>query len=406
MLTKVLVAAPYFYDKRHGEFARTSSGFGYMVKDILDAIALYNDVYVFTHQFSNGYTESYSVIQHRKIDVVRSLQLKDIYHGMKVSVTSGVHLNDALHYLYYSIDKGAFIHAIDKINPDLIHIHGLTYQTKPFIDACIELNRKFIVTLHGLNGINESVILPVVEKEYERQSLQMFNNLGIPISVVSSGILKKIQNIYKISTNNAYVILNGTNLLPSAHTGRSTEKGKKQEIICVGSISFKKNQTQFIDALSILDNKIKDKIHVTFVGVDSDGIDLGNYIKQAGLCCVAEYVGFVPREEMPSYWNKANFNLVMSKEEGFGLSMIEGFMYGVPTLTFGDLDAIEDIYSPDAFELFKSRSNKDICSGLAKALARTFDKAKIIEWGKQFTMRNVGHEYTRLYDDILRNRNK
>lgn len=402
---KVLVAAPYFYDKQHSEFTKTSSGFGYMVKDILDAIASYNDVYVFTHQFSDGYTEKYSVVQHRKFDVIRSMQLKDIYSGIKVAAASRVGINESLHYLYYDIDKGAFTKAIYKINPDIIHIHGLTYQTKPFIDVCLALKRKFVVTLHGLNGINESVMLPIAEKEYEKAALQMFSELGIPISVVSSGILKKIQHIYKIDTNNACVILNGTTSLPPQPICSSEnvcKNNKKREFVCVGSISFRKNQTQFIDALRILDNAIKAKIHVTFIGVDSDGIDMDNYIAQAGLCGVAEYIGFVPREEMSRYWNKADFNLVMSKEEGFGLSMIEGFMYGVPTLTFGDLDAIEDIYSPDAFELFKSRSNNDVCDGLIKALDRVFDKTKITEWGKRFTMWNVGREYTRLYADILK----
>ena len=150
---KILVAAPYFYDPRHKEFSKTSSGFGYMVKDILDSISSMNDVFVFTHQFSEGYFEKYTVLRHKKQDVVKYLRVKDLKKGVVDAVKTRNNINMALHYLYYQSDKGSFIQAIKNVTPDVVHIHGLTYQTRPFVEACLELNQTFIVTLHGLNGL-------------------------------------------------------------------------------------------------------------------------------------------------------------------------------------------------------------------------------------------------------------
>lgn len=396
---KILVAAPYFYDPRHKEFSKTSSGFGYMVKDILDSISSMNDVFVFTHQFSEGYFEKYTVLRHKKQDVVKYLRVKDLKKGVVDAVKTRNNINMALHYLYYQSDKGSFIQAIKNVTPDVVHIHGLTYQTRPFVEACLELNQTFIVTLHGLNGLNETVMLPYIEKIYEKQELIELCKRNITVTVISSGILKKIKTIYGIIGDNIRIIRNGTNFLPQTLLEKT---GKKYEIVCIGSISFRKNQMQLIDAVKELPIEYRDKLHITFVGVDSDNIHLNKYIKLAKLDEITEYKGFVPREEMKGLWEKADLNVVMSKEEGFGLSMIEGFMYGVPTLTFSDLDAIDDLYNEVAFEIFKTRKNEDIRNGIISCMERTFDRKKIIEWGKTFSMDSIGKQYSELYREILR----
>lgn len=396
---RVLIATPYFYDPSHKEFTSTSSGFGYMVKDILDAVAKHDDIFVFTHQFTDGYKDNYSVVKHNKLDVVKRLRLRDLISGIRDAIRNNEDINTRLHYLYYQINKGAFIRTICELNPEVVHIHGLTYQTKPFVEACNELKIKYIVTLHGLNGINETVILPDVEKIYEKDALTELNKNGIPVTVISTGILKKIKIIYKIDISNIRVILNGTNLQPHHFTGINREKF---EIVCIGSISFHKNQTQLIDSIINLDENYKKNMHISFFGTDSDNINLGKYIKDSGLEDIAEYKGFVPRNQLANVWKKADLNVVMSKEEGFGLSIIEGFMYGVPTASFSDLDAIADLYNEEAIVLFKSRNCEDVQAGIIQCMHRKFNREKIIKWGMKFSMDAAGKNYSDLYRAVLR----
>ena len=396
---KVLVVAPYFYDSCHKEFSNTSSGFGYMVKDIIDAITGEDEIFVFTHQFSKGYFENFTVVRHDVKDVAKTLRIRDLCKGMMDAISCSEGINARLHYLFYQIDKGSFVKTIDSIDPDIIHIHGLTYQTRPFVEACNELNRRYIVTLHGLNGINETIQLPNIEKKYERAALVELNNRSIPVTVVSTGILNKIKTVYRIDTSNVRVIINGTRI----HERKPAKKNSdKYEIVCIGSISYRKNQKQLVDSLCEMPIEYKKRIHVSFYGVDSDGIKLDQYISNKNLQEVAEWKGFVPREKMDSIWSTADLNVVMSKEEGFGLSMIEGFMYGVPTGTFSDLDAVGDIYNEEAVELFNSRSCQDVCRGIIRCMERHFERAKIIEWGRHFSMKAIGKQYLELYRDILR----
>lgn len=394
---KVLVASPYFYDFTHTEFSRTSSGFGYMVKDILDSVSKYDDIYVFTHQLTNGYQEKFNVIKHNKFDILKGLRAKDFYLGLKDALKNSVDMNTRLHYFYYQINKGAFINAIREIKPKVVHIHGLTFQTKPFIEACNELKVKYLVTLHGLNGLNETILLPDIEKKYEKETLEDLYKNNVPVTVVSSGIQKKIGSQYGIGTSNIKIILNGTTFQPSTQVEISKEK---YEIVCIGSISYRKNQTQLVDSLCCIPKEYKRRLHISFYGVDSDGIDLARYIQDRGMQDCAEYKGFVNREEMKNVWENANLNVVMSKEEGFGLSIIEGFMHGIPTATFSDLDAIKDIFNAEAIEFFYSRACEDVSAGIIRCIERTFNKEKIVEWGMNFSLDKIGKQYSNLYDVI------
>lgn len=394
---RVLVATPYFYDTKHKEFSSTSSGFGYMVKDILDAVADQNEVYVFTHQFSDGYFEKFEVLRHKKSDVIKNIRFMDLISGVKDFMKIRGDFSTSLHYLYYQLDKGDFRRCIEKIRPDIVHIHGLTYQTRPFIEVCNELNQPFIITLHGLNGINDSVLLPQVEKNYEKQSLIKFERNNIPVTVVSTGIKKKIKKEYGISDKNIKVILNGTNI---ENHKKEKRIDNKYNIICVGTICARKNQTQLVDCIAELPSEYKDKIKVTFVGQDFNKITLDEYIVKKGVQNIVEWKGFVQREKMNKLWEQMDINIVMSKEEGFGLSMIEGFTYGVPTLTFADLDAMDDIYDFDSVELFKSRSNEDVVSGIINCVNRKFNEDRILAWGRNFAMNTIGKQYSEFYKKV------
>ena len=46
---------------------------------------------------------------------------------------------------------------------------GLCMQSKTFIDVCEELKIKYVVTMHGLICLDESVFAPSWDKEHEKE---------------------------------------------------------------------------------------------------------------------------------------------------------------------------------------------------------------------------------------------
>ncbi len=399
---KVMFAAPYIYENKYKEFSKNSTGFGYMVRDILNDISETDDIFLVTHQFTCGHKEKYIILKHTKGDVLRHFKIKDLFRGLYDSLTNHVDISIRLRYLYYFLDKGYFVQAVKDIQPDIVHIHGLTYQTKPYIEACEELRVPYLVTLHGLNGLNDSVALPDNEKKYEKEALTLLTERKRVVTVVSSGIKRRIAEEYRIPVDHVYVVLNGV----SSYKGVLGDERIREEafhIVCIGNISKHKNQLQLIRAYNLLNDEEKKYIKIFFFGGDSENINIGKEIKKYGFSENIIYYGFVPKKEMLKIWSIADLNVVLSKEEGFGLSMAEGYQYGVPTMTFEDLDAVEDLYNQDAMFLMRSRRDEDVAAGIRECRERQWNRKKIIEWSKNFELKKTISEYKVIYKEIIRN---
>lgn len=394
---RVLFFAPYIYDETRPEFSKTSSGFGYMVNDILRGVSEENEVYLATHQFSAGYRDTYTACRHTKGDFLKGINKKNIKDGIRDFFSKGVSFNNRLHFLYYQLDEGSIENIVNRVNPDIIHIHGLTFQTKAIIDFCMKRNFKFIVTLHGLNGLDNSVNLPKVEKDYEYYGLKKFEDNHITVTVVSSGIKKRIVENYSLSGNNIKVILNGTSFNSIDRDTQVRKEHEKYNILCVGTVSERKNQIQLIRACALLPQNVKDKVRVFVVGGNATQMDVQDEISKRGLSEIIRYCGFVPREKMTSLWEKADLNVVMSKSEGFGLSMIEGFAYGVPTLTFGDIDALIDLYDEKEMEIIPDRSDKSVATSIEESLGKSWDHQYIKAMSRKYSLKNICEQYNMLY---------
>lgn len=272
-------------------------------------------------------------------------------------------------YLYYPLNKGVFINNLKQTNPDLVHIHGLTYQTKPFIDCCEYLNIPYMLTLHGLNGKLNT--LHKHECEFEVDMLKKLRKNNINVSVVSSGIKKRIKTDYGIDTNNISVILNGIKSQKTNSYLCNKQDSTFYNIICVGNISIRKNQLQLIRAYKLLPDEIQRKIKICFCGLNINHIPIQNEIQKSKYPENLIYMGFVSRDEMTNLWKNSDLNVVMSIDEGFGLSMIEGFSFGVPTLTFNDIDAVGDIYNEHSMKL--------IITYLISVIKKRAEYSKIID---------------------------
>lgn len=397
---KIIFAAPYIYENKYKEFSKNSTGFGYMVRDILNGMSETDDVFLVTHQFTGGHKEKYIILKHTKSDVIRHFKIKNLFQGLYYLFMNHVGISTRLRYLYYFLDKGYFTKTVKKIQPDIVHIHGLTYQTKPYIEVCEALNVPYLITLHGLNGIDNSVLLPDNEKKYEKKELILLAEKKRMVTVVSSGIKRRIAEIYQIPVDNVKVVLNGV----SGCTCRlEDEQLSKEEfnIVCIGNISKRKNQLQLIRAYNLLNEEEKKYIKIYFFGGDSEKINIGEEIKKYGFSKNIFYCGFIPRANMKKIWNKADLNVVLSKDEGFGLTMIEGFQNGVPTMTFGDLDAIEDLYNEKAMFLLKSRKDEAVLNGIRECIKKEWCKREIIEWSNNFEMKKIVEKYRKLYKKII-----
>ena len=401
---KVLYLSPNAFIGELPEFTKNKNGFSLMVGDIVKSMAKKEEVYLLTYAITKECElQNVRVVRHTWLQIFRATSVKYVFEGIKNSLRFKVPVKNRLRYLYYSINKGAVKTIIKTIAPDIINIHGIGYATKPFIEICEELDVKYVVTLHGLIGIDESVRATKHDKEYEKQFLIESEKKNILISVISSGIKRRILEHYCLEHgNNIKVILNGTGIKKDVQCSNNViERHEippdKSVLLCIGNITDNKNQIQVVRAYNLLKKEIKDKVVVLFLGNEVDGGKVRAEIKRMG--CEENLIlcGFVERKEMSSYLECSMLNLFPSLNDGFGLPIIECFMYGVPTLAFSDLDAVIDVYKEECMMLVEKRDDALFAEKMEKALQKKWDKKVIESYGKKFSIEEMTRQYQKLY---------
>lgn len=405
---KILIATTYIYDKQLPEFTKNKTGFGMMVNDIFRAIGEKEEVYLTSHVVTKGHGKF--ILKHTVVDILLSTKLKDWIQGITWFFKYKQNLKGRVQYLYYCINKGCVRKQIKYIKPDVVHIHGLGYATKTFMEVCEELNIPYVVTLHGLIGLNETVSAESWDKIYEKEFLVKAECQNIPVTVISTGMKKRIEENYlHHSAQNISVITNGTKI-PFDPVIIDTELNLKKRFglsndckigVVVGSICERKNQIQIIEAIAELPEIMKRKCVIFLCGTDCMGGEIQRTIEKYQLQNSVHVLGFLQRDTLSYVLDQADFNVVASKDEGFGLSIIEAYSHGLPTVTFGDIDAIIDLFNEKAMVLAEERSTKDLSQAMQQLLEMSWDKEYIKNLAYKFSLTDMAVKYEEKYRNII-----
>lgn len=433
---KVMIIAPYIYDDNIIEFTKNKTGFGIMVQNIVSSVAELENVVLLTRVITKGKNEkNFKILSHTWGQFFSNAKLKDWLIGIKAFFANGVTVKDKARHVFYEVDGGYVRKQIQKEKPDIVHIHGIGTITESYIRICEEMKVRYTVTLHGLIGLNDSVSAPAYEKQIERDFLIKAEKNNIPISVISSGMKARIEEKYLgKKANNITVITNGTkksdendtkfireegtltqekfqeyysdclkqnDLYPKlsdtyAYLQYSKKNGKKI-LFFVGNITKNKNQMQAVEILK--NTKVFENILLVLWGREVDNGEVRKKIAEYQLHKNVILGGF--NDRMDIFWKFCDVNLFLSLNDGFGLPIVEGYMHGVPCVTFEDLDATQDLYYPEAMLKVKDRSNESVTDTLKIALDKNWKYEEIIEIGNIFSIDIMSEKYVNWYKEVM-----
>lgn len=433
---KVMIIAPYIYDDNMIEFTKNKTGFGIMVQNIVSSVAKLENVVLLTRVITKGKNEkNFKILSHTWGQFFSNAKLKDWLIGIKAFFANGVTVKDKARHVFYEVDGGYVRKQIQKEKPDIVHIHGIGTITESYIRICEEMKVRYTVTLHGLIGLNDSVSAPAYEKQIERDFLIKAEKNNIPISVISSGMKARIEEKYLgKKANNITVITNGTkksdendtkfireegtltqekfqeyysdclkqnDLYPKlsdtyAYLQYSKKNGKKI-LFFVGNITKNKNQMQAVEILK--NTKVFENILLVLWGREVDNGEVRKKIAEYQLHKNVILGGF--NDRMDIFWKFCDVNLFLSLNDGFGLPIVEGYMHGVPCVTFEDLDATQDLYYPEAMLKVKDRSNESVTDTLKIALDKNWKYEEIIEIGNMFSIDIMSEKYVNWYKEVM-----
>lgn len=407
---RVLVLSSYITLLGDPAFEKNITGFGHMVRDIADYVSRFGvgvDVLTTSAITTGRSYRAVTILKRTWTDLLRSFKPYYIGKALQFIFTARPNRGNAIRILYYNFSAGYVEAVVRKGRYDVVHLHGLGFHTQAYIECCERVGVKYLITLHGLNTYNESNDMDPSERRYEAHFLRWALARGIPMTVVSTGLLAKIRQIAGAEElPHLDVVNNGTVTsavvkvsVPDIRVKYGVAPDRKI-LLCVGNVSPRKNQAQIVRAYALLPEAIRDRIYILFLGKECTAGEVPRQIAELGLQDHLLLCGNIRREEILAYYSQADFTILASISEGYGLSIIEGFVHGLPSLTFADLDAIGDLYDGRAMIALPVRGDADLAKGIVQLVSTEWDRGFISGYAARFSLERMAEEYGRVYAKI------
>ena len=391
---RILVVAGQIYDEDYVMAGGHVTGLAVMLKDIYNGVSEKADCRILVTNIP--------LLSHKvgKMEIVSAFNGKAMYLQFGIAAV----LNFIIDILKYrsirkSKDKllerksrSLFIDLLTQWKPAVVNFHDFSYVNSQYIRECLARGIKCVVTLHLYVGKDS--------KSYGYDNLKTNEEDIMPIdgiyySVVSSGIKKRILKDYpNIHPDNIYVIVNGSNFID---TPRKVVQRKK--LLCIGSVCERKNQIQIVRAVKLMTEEERSKLQIIFLGEDFKG-KLTKAIKIAKCGDSLLFKGKVPLSEMESIYENAFGTITTSLNEGFGLTIIEGYSRGIPGMFYKDLDSFEDLYSPRVAIGVSDHSDVTLKNSILGFISKEWNSEEIIDFSKRFSMKPVYDKYINMYREL------
>jgi glycosyltransferase involved in cell wall biosynthesis len=267
---------------------------------------------------------------------------------------------------------------------DVIHIH----TSYPYAKVAVEQNiRNIIFTWHGYTP---TLYVPGIKGKIVNIGLRYAYKKVLPrihfITAVSNYANKQLIKLFGISGE---VIPNGVDLeLFKPCLQRSNKSGFHYPVILnLTAYNNLKGRDLLIKCFKIIRHKYRNAILLACnINYNYDGILSLDYM---------------PYHEIPKLYCSADFYLLTSKHESFGLPIVEAFATGTPVIAYDRNDARrEHISESRAGLLFKDAKS------LLQAVDEVLNKWKEystrgVEYAKRFDWRIIAKEYITLYEKVV-----
>lgn len=397
-----------------GEFNNIrASGLGYMVFDIVTELSSQCDLQVDVI----NYKDSYKSCTIGKCHFIGMTYGKALLHfrfhntGLFIKLLCKYHksINFVKNLTYSYAVAGFIFDTIKKVHYDIVHFHGCTPMTVLVRNYCMTHKIPFVITLHGINCMG-GVNLDFYNKLFEKDMIMLWLKEKQKVSFVSTGSrLRILEYLGQGEASNFCTIPNFTNMNNSGNNKTIDIRNYYDIpedgfiILYIGNIEKRKNQLTFVKSIHALSKESVDKIFVLFVGRDGVGEESIKEAIQEGMNSDhMRLCGCIPKDMIPCYLSQGNATALISYSEGFGLGIIEGFRFGLPSLAIYDMDGIPDFYNEDAMVLLQNRDIQTVSDGIKQLKCKKWDKEKIILYSMNFSGSEIAKKYKEFYDNTIK----
>jgi glycosyltransferase involved in cell wall biosynthesis len=246
---------------------------------------------------------------------------------------------------------------------------------------------------------------------YTRRILPVVAKRAARIITISEHSRQDIINYFHIAQEKIKVIYCGTDRtlfkpLSAEDVSRHLEKKyqvKRPYFLFVGSIEPRKNPDIIIKAYEMFRNQERDLVSLIFVGKWGwkyqsvlEAYEGSRYKKDM------RFMGYVPAEDLPLFYNGAECFLYPSSYEGFGIPVLEAMSCGCPVITTG-VSSLPEV-GGDAVIYVSPRNSAELAAAMARihgdeALRKDLSR-KGLARSNQFSWTGSARKLHRLFEDV------
>lgn len=190
-------------------------------------------------------------------------------------------------------------------------------------------NKKVILIIHG-EGKTLSVNMPrfdsVLMNHFRKQMHDTIINGCYRIGFDADLPRRNFCKINNFDENKSFYVYNGIEERPCPHI----QYTDKLRLICVATLSDRKNQIGILNAIGMLDKKDQEKVNLVLVGDGPSRIELE--AKARNLDAVVEFAGSMEEKEYYELMLKSNCFCLFSKSEGLPIAILEAMRAGLPII--------------------------------------------------------------------------
>lgn len=308
---------------------------------------------------------------------------------------------------YYPItlySRSLFEKYVKEIQPDVVHVHGISIDAIPFIDVSLEQGVPLVITCHGLYAFDTNQRL-WFKKELEKDILVKLAKHNVSITAVSNSVALKMAQEYNIPRGTISVILNGVDV-----TSFNNRHGSKDELrkmydipvdkiilLHVANLSKRKNHIAVLNALNQMATSLRQGLCYLIVGEGAEKVALMNFVNENGLSENVMFKGRVSEDQLYDLYALSDYFILPSTSEGLPLVYLEAIATGLPIITFNDLDGVSDIYRPFCMELVHDREISSLIASIESAITKEWDRTQIFNYAHTWTWDAVCDEYLSIY---------
>lgn len=386
---------------------KTVTGYDYIVAEIAQKLSDKCDIdlYLLRPYPRSLKVGSVNVIGHTDKEMLKYLRIGDTVKYYKLASLGKLGIKSKVRNIFHYLMMRDIERLIKKNGYDIVHVHGVEFMDVIASVAAAKCKVPFLYTMHGLMSYGIPNIKQI-DKDSEQGVLNMVRDNDFVITTVSTGTKMVPCEDKGINPDKVVVINNALKMdIPHDATDWKAKYPQiigKKVILSVGSVSPGKNQIQLLRAFSLLPDEIKSKSMIFLAGQDLTGGMVADYVMNNHLEDNVVICGFLSRKELAGLYQIADYNALLSISEGFGLSMIEAAKYGVPSLTFSDLDAIKDL-DPESMCLLQERTDEAVANGLMRMFATEWNKKSICKSVERFND-EIYFKYLDVYNQIIDNK--